>query len=547
MKILVAQLNPLIGDLTGNTEKILKTLKDAKKQGIELVLFPELTICGYPPEDLVFHEAFIQQMMQKLEEIIPETEGMMVLVGLVRPNLYHGEKALFNSAAVIQDRQLIGFQDKWLLPNYDVFNERRYFEPGHFTRTWEWKGKRIGIVICEDIWQHAGYVDFTRYERDPIVALIPYKPDLLLNLSASPYQYQKPDVRVKVCAKAARTLGCPVILCCQVGANGQLIFDGYSVYVNKDGELCQLGKGFAEDAMKIDTKATACKAPFKYNVMEDLYRALVFGVKDYARKNGFTKACLGLSGGIDSALVACIGADALGAENLLGVRMPSEYSSKHSLEDAEVLAKKLGIPLQTIPIQDVFDHYKTLLSPSFKGKKEDVTEENLQARIRGNILMALSNKFGDLVLSTGNKSEVALGYSTLYGDMCGGLGVLGDVMKTLVYELARWVNRNEEIIPQSTIDKPPSAELRLNQKDLDSLPDYGIVDKVLEGYVEDYLTREEIAEKYQIPIEKVHQLVHKIHLAEYKRRQGPPILRVSKKVFGLGRHYPIVQGWAKRL
>lgn len=545
MKILVVQLNPLIGDLESNTKKIIESIRSARKQGIDVVVFPELTICGYPPEDFVFHQFFINQMMEKLEEIIPETEGIMALVGLVRRNLYHGEKELFNSAAVIQDKQLIGFQDKWLLPNYDVFNERRYFEPGHFTRAWEWKGKRIGIVICEDIWQHAGYVDFTRYERDPIIALVPYKPDILLNLSASPYQYQKPDVRVKVCAKAAKTLNCPVILCCQVGANGQLIFDGYSVFVNAAGELCQLGKGFKEDEMIVDIAAKSCSTEFHYDPMQDLYNALVLGVRDYAKKCGFKKTCLGLSGGIDSALVACIGVEALGAENVLGVRMPSCCSSQHSLDDAEELANNLGMEIQTIPIMGAMDQYLSILGPSFEGQEEDVTEENLQARIRGNLLMALSNKFGYLVLSTGNKSEVALGYSTLYGDMCGGLGVLGDVVKTLVYDLSRWINRNGEVIPKSTIEKPPSAELRPNQKDIDSLPDYGIVDNVLQGYIEDYLMRDEIAEKYGIPIEEVNNLVHRIHMAEYKRRQGPPILRVSKKSFGLGRQYPIVQGWSK--
>ncbi len=544
MKILVAQLNPLIGDLEANTKKIIESLRLARKLGLDVVVFPELTICGYPPEDLVFHQVFINRMMDKIDEIIPETEGIMALIGLVRYS-HHGAKELFNSAAVIQDRKLMGFQDKWLLPNYDIFNERRYFEPGVSTRAWEWKGNRIGIVICEDIWQHAGYVDFTRYERDPIIELLPYKIDVLLNLSASPYCYQKPDVRVKVCSKAAKTLNCPVILCCQVGASGQVIFDGYSVVVTKEGDLCQLGKGFREDQMIVNLSAKACPIGFNYDPMKDLYSALVLGVKDYAEKCGFKKACLGLSGGIDSALVACIGVEALGAENVLGVRLPSYCSSQHSLDDAAALANNLNMRFQTIPIMEALDHYLVALEPSFGGREEGVTKENIQARIRGNLLMALSNKFGYLVLSTGNKSELALGYSTLYGDMCGGLGVIGDVMKTLVYELARWINRNGEVIPQSTIDKPPSAELRPGQKDLDAFPDYGIVDNVLKGYVEDYLMRDEIAKKYGVPIEEVNKLIHRVHIAEYKRRQGPPVLSISKKPFGFGRHYPIVQGWSK--
>jgi len=545
MRIFVAQINPTIGDLEGNTKKIIQMLKKARQQGCEIVLFPEMAICGYPPEDFVLHDSFITEVEAHLHKIIPETKGLMAIVGLVRRNLSTGEKALLNSAAIVKDGRLMGFYDKWLLPTYDVFDERRYFEPGHTIQTWDYKGKKIAVIICEDIWQHAGYVGQTRYPKDPVVELIPLKPDVLLNLSASPYQFQKPDVRVKVCATAAKTLHCPVILCCQVGGNDELIFDGYSVYVDKEGHLIQLGKGFEEDEMLIDLDAAGSPCAFKYDLLKDLYSALVLGVHDYFHKSGFHKAIIGLSGGIDSALVACIAKDALGAENVLAIGMPSRYSSTGSVEDARRLAKNLGVEFQIIPIEHPFQDYLDLLNPYFRGKGPDVTEENLQARIRGMILMALSNKLGYVVLSTGNKSEMATGYCTLYGDMCGGLGVISDVTKMQVYALAKMINREKEIIPKSIIDKAPSAELRPGQKDSDSLPEYSVIDAVLQGYVEDYLDAEEVAKKYKIPLEIVEDLIKKIHRAEYKRRQSPPGLRVSKKAFSKGRKIPIVQKWVK--
>ncbi len=545
MKILAAQINPTIGDLDGNTRKIIDVIKEAKSKKVDIVLFPELTICGYAPEDLVLHNSFIDGMQQRLEQIIRASSGIAVVVGLVRRNLFSGEKDLFNSVAVIDNGTLLGFQDKWLLPTYDVFNERRYFEPGQDTRVWALAGKRVGIIICEDIWQHAGYVDLTNYPRDPVQELEKYHPDILLNASASPYQFQKPDVRIKVCQKASKTLKCPVVLCCQVGANDQIIFDGYSIYVDKNQNLCKLGKACEEDLMYIDTEAGSCNVPFEYDVLGDLYKALVLGVRDYFHKQEFTKACLGLSGGIDSALVACIAKDALGAENVLGISMPSQFTSEQSKEDAKNLATNLGIDFIELPIERTFESMKKTLNPYFEGKEEDVTEENMQARIRSVFIMAFSNKHGYIVLSSGNKSETAMGYCTLYGDMSGGLGVIGDVVKTRVYDLCRWYNKKhkKDVIPSTVIEKAPSAELRPDQKDLDSLPDYQIVDHVLEGYVEDYLRVDNIAEKYKIPIETVLNLVRKIHQAEYKRRQGAPVLRVSKKSFGIGRQYPIVQKW----
>ena len=545
MKVLVAQLNPTVGDLDANTQKILKSIEHGREKEADIVLCSELTICGYPPEDLVYHRSFIDSMELHLERIAKASKGITVIVGLARRTVIEGEKHLHNSAAIISNGHVLGFQDKWLLPTYDVFDERRYFEPGHSIRVWEIGGKKVGVIICEDIWQHAGYVDYTRYERDPILALEPLKPDILLNLSASPYQFQKPDIRVDVCAKAAKTLNCPVILCCQAGANGQIIFDGYSVHVNAKGELCHLGKGFAEDEMLVDLEAEICSCPFRYDTMGNLLEALSLGVKDYFAKFGFSKACLGLSGGIDSALVAYIATIALGKENVLGISMPSRYTRDVSRSDARVLAEKLGIECLEIPIEGPFKEFLQLLEPQFKGKETDITEENLQARIRGIILMAMSNKHGYIVLSTGNKSEVALGYATLYGDMCGGLGVIADVTKTRVYDLCRYINEKEgrEVILESIIERPPSAELRPDQIDLDSLPEYGVIDNVLEGYVENYLSIDEIAEKYDIGQELILDLVQRIHAAEYKRRQGPPILRVSKKSFGVGRRYPIVQNW----
>lgn len=541
MKICMAQLNPTIGDLAGNTKKILNAIKKAKRQHADIILFPELTICGYLPGDLLLHADFIKATQDCLTQIVQASSGICVIVGLIRPNPGKG-KPLFNSAAIIYDGQVIGYHNKCLLPTYNVFDERRYFEPGREVQTFQIKGKKVAVIICEDIWQHSGYVE-SPYAYDPVLELVRCKPDVLLNLSASPYQFDKPDVRIEVCANAARTLHCPVLLCCQVGGNDDLVFDGYSVCVDKHGHLRELSKGYEEDYVVVDLEAPLCHVPFRYNPMKDLYRALVLGVHDYFFKQGFKKALIGLSGGIDSALVACIAKDALGGENVLGVAMPSRFSSEGSIADAKALAENLGIGFKVVPIEGPFEDYLRLLNPLFEGRPADVTEENLQSRIRGMILMAISNKLGYIVLNTGNKSELGMGYCTLYGDMCGGLGVISDVLKAQVYELARWINRKEEIIPNYTIEKAPSAELRPNQKDTDSLPEYDIVDKVLQGYVEDHLAPREIANKYHLSQVLVDDLIRKIHLAEYKRRQAPPGIRVSKRAFSVGRRFPIVHGW----
>jgi NAD+ synthase (glutamine-hydrolysing) len=543
MKVLVAQLDLTIGDYQGNVNKIIDSLDRGRKEKVDIVLFSELTLCGYPPEDFLLHKDFVLAGEAALEKIIPATKGLMAVVGLVRRNLAQGEKHLLNSAAILQDGKIVGFQDKALLPTYDVFSERRYFEPGQEFQIWEWKGKRVGVLICEDIWEHADRVGFTRYAVDPVKQLAEQKIDLLLNLSASPYQFQKSDTRVRVCQLAAQTLKAPVILCAQVGCNDQLIFDGYSVAIGADGLLRQLGKGFEEDWIVIDLEAPVCPCPFEYDAIGDLFRALVLGVRDYFYKQGFQKAVIGLSGGIDSALVACIATEALGKENVLGVALPSIFNLSSSLSDAQLLAQNLGIEWDVIPIQPMFEEALKSLTPHFGKKPPDVTEENIQSRLRGLTLMALSNKFGALVLSTGNKSELATGYCTLYGDMAGGLSVIGDVTKTQVYLLARWVNRHHSLIPQSILDKAPSAELRAGQRDTDTLPDYAIVDAVLQSYVEDLRTPQEIVEIHHLPKEIVYDLIERIHRAEYKRRQAAPSLRVSKKSLHVGRRYPIVQKW----
>ncbi len=428
-----------------------------------------------------------------------------------------------------------------LLPTYDVFDERRFFEPGTTPRVWNFFGKKVAITICEDIWQHSALLRYTSYARDPVVELAALQPDLLLNISASPYSVSKLQNRFNVGLRAAETLHCPVVLCNQVGGNDSLIFDGYSYHLDAAGQLIDLCAGFKEDLHLIDLDANSPPQVFKDEAVSNLNEALVLGLHDYFQKSGFKKACLGLSGGIDSALVASLAAQALGPENVLGVGMPSRFSSQGSIDDARQLAKNLNIEYREISIEKPFQGYLDLLIPEFEGKTADVTEENLQARIRGMILMALSNKLGYIVLSTGNKSELAMGYATLYGDMCGGLGVINDLSKMQVYALSRWINREKEIIPWNTIQKPPSAELRLNQKDSDSLPDYQIVDNVLQDYVEAYLSPAKIAEKHGYPLALVQDLIQRIHRAEYKRRQAPPGLRVTEKAFSVGRRFPIVQ------
>ena len=541
MKILVAQINPTIGDLAGNADKIAAAFHEARQKRADIVLTPELCLSGYPPEDFLYLPQFLDSVEKTLHELVDESKGLIAVLGLPRRNPEQTEKKLFNSAAILQNGALLGYYDKMLSPTYDVFDERRFFEPGSTPRVWNLLGKKIAITICEDIWQHAALVRYTSYRRDPIIELSALQPDLLLNLSASPYSLSQIQNRMNVCTRAAETLSCPTILCNQVGGNDSLIFDGYSCYVDASGQLLDYAPGFEEQLRLIDLAAPHSPKSLPADPLDNLYKALVLGLHDYFHKSGFKKACLGLSGGVDSALVACLAAAALGPENVLGVGMPSRYSSQGSLDDARQLAKNLGIQYREISIEQPFQSYLDLLTPEFAGKASDSTEENLQARIRGMILMALSNKLGYIVLSTGNKSELAMGYATLYGDMCGGLGVINDLSKMQVYALSNWINREKEIIPWNTIHKVPSAELKPDQRDSDSLPDYQIVDNVLQDYVENYMRPEEIARKHGYPLDLVNDLVRRIHRSEYKRRQSPPGLRVTEKAFTVGRRFPIVE------
>jgi NAD+ synthase (glutamine-hydrolysing) len=543
MKIILAQINPIIGGIEYNCQKITSIIAEARTLGAKLVVFPEMAICGYPPEDLLLLPSFIFAITKSLETITHASLGITAIVGCVRANPFGGEKKLFNSAAIIQNGVLIGFQDKMLLPDYDVFSERRYFEPGRHITVWSIEGKRVAVTICEDIWQHAKAVEYSTYPRDPIDELKDQAPDLLVNLSASPYYLRRHETRVHVCKAVSQTLRCPVLYCNQVGGNDSLIFDGYSFYMGGDGAILNYAKGFEEELLFVDTEKSYPQKTNEEDPIEDLFLALVLGVKDYFHKLGWKRACFGLSGGIDSAVVAVIAKEALGKENVLALALPSRYSSPQSVADAKSLIQNLGIEFDIISIEKPFEAFLELLEPYFEGRPPDVTEENLQARIRGILLMAFSNKFGYLLLSPGNKSEMAMGYATLYGDMCGGLGVLSDVAKEQVYALAHFINKKSEVIPASVIAKPPSAELKFDQKDTDSLPDYSIVDAVLTDYVEEHLSPEEIARKNNFSLELVKELVRKIHLNEYKRRQAPPGLRVTKKSFTVGRRFPIVQHW----
>ncbi|MDE3045364.1 MAG: NAD+ synthase [Verrucomicrobiota bacterium] len=541
MKIQASQVNPTVGDIEGNARKVVQALERARKGGIDVVLFPELVLCGYPPEDLLLDHSFIDALEKKLREIAPATKGLFAAIGLPRRNPRKKEKGLCNSAAIFIDGQLVGFKDKTLLPTYDVFDERRFFEPGEQESVFEYLGWKIGVTICEDAWQHVGDVGYTDYRRDPIQDFAEKEIDLLLNLSASPYYFKRQDARLSVFEACAKTLRCPVVVCNQVGGNDQVVFDGHSLFVNEKGELIQLAKGFVEDDLIVDSSTHACPCGLPENGTRDLYSALVLGVRDYFQKQGLSQAILGLSGGVDSTLVACIAKDALGADKIKAYSLPSRFSSPNSYTDAEQLARNLGISLEKISIDETFQHMLDWITPLFQ--PTDLTEQNLQPRIRGTLLMSISNQSGAILLNTGNKSELAMGYMTLYGDMCGGLGVLLDVTKTQVYALARFLNRQGEVIPEAILQRVPSAELKENQTDQDTLPPYDVLDPILEDYIEEGLSPQEIAIKHGHLLPFVKDVIHKIHLAEYKRRQAAIGIRVTQKCFSKGRNVPIVQRW----
>lgn len=542
MRVAVCQINPTAGDLKGNGEKVIQWITEGEKEGAAILLFPELALTGYPAEDFLLLPHFLEECVQRLKEVAASVHSSTAIVGVPRRD---EQGRVWNSAAVLEQGKVVGYHDKCLLPNYDVFDEKRYFTPADSLPLWKIQGKRVALTICEDLWQRAQPDGVFSQEKGPLDHLAGRGVDLVLNLSASPFSLEKAETRERVFAQVARELGAPVILCNQVGGNDSLIFDGGSLWVSAEGELLFRGESFVEQRALLDLAAAPPKLRPPLSEMERLHGALVLGVRDYFHKLGFTQACVGLSGGIDSAVVAAIGAEALGPDQVLGIAMPSRYSSDHSRRDAQVLAENLGLSFKEISIESCFQSYLDLLEPHFAGLPSDVTEENLQARVRGMILMAHSNKQGHLVLSPGNKSEVALGYCTLYGDTCGGLAVINDVVKSRVYALAHFINREEERIPLSTLTKPPSAELRPHQKDADTLPDYAVVDQVIEDYVERQLSPEEIVEKRGLPEDLVKELVRKIHFNEYKRGQMAPGLRVTEKAFSQGRRFPIVQGFVR--
>ncbi|MCU1332953.1 MAG: NH(3)-dependent synthetase [Candidatus Angelobacter sp.] len=542
MKIALGQINPTIGDFTGNSKKIIEFSRQALALGAEMILFPELAVCGYPPRDLVEKPAFVERNQQVVNEIAQAVPQLTIICGFVSPAKVETGKSVMNSAAVLRQGAVQFVQSKMLLPTYDVFDELRYFDPAESQKLLPLGGKEFALTICEDAWNDKHFWPRRLYRVDPVDELLHAGGNVVLNISASPFHLGKRELRRQMLETIARDNNVPVLFVNQVGGNDSLIFDGSSMVIAPDSRIVAQAKSFEEDLVIFDTDTMRGDMHDHVAVgSASAYAALVLGTGDYVRKCGFSKVVIGLSGGIDSALTAAIAVDALGKENVTGIAMPSQYSSEHSVKDARELACKLGIRFEVIAIGDVFDGYRKALSPLFAGVPEDVAEENLQSRIRGNILMAFSNKFGALVLTTGNKSELAVGYCTLYGDMVGGLGVISDVPKTMVYELSRYVNSLKPVIPKSTIDKPPSAELRPGQKDSDTLPPYEVLDNILEDYVEDYRTAEQIAANHGYEVQLVRAVIRMIERSEYKRQQAAPGLKITPKAFGFGRRFPIAQ------
>ncbi len=543
MRIGLAQINTIVGDLAGNSRKVLDAYRDLTRRGAELVLFPELVVSGYPPRDLLFKRRFVADVESATREIAAQVGAVPALIGFVEANTTGQGRSAFNSAAFCQNGKIVHTARKCLLPTYDVFDEDRYFEPGQEPTTIEFGGKKIGLTICEDIWTHPLVPTRRFYDLDPVKRLRDRKVDLLLNLSASPWHLSKNTLRRTLVADAARACGCPAAYVNAVGGNDELIFEGRSVVCDARGEIIGGLAAFREDLQVVEigaAKPPSVHATYEQEELADVFDALVLGVRDYAQKTGFKRALLGLSGGIDSALTAVIAAEALGPKNVIGVSLPSVISSQHSKDDAAGVARNLGIEYHTLSIASTVAAAESTLQPIFAGRPRDIAEENIQARARGLLLMAISNKFGALLLTTGNKSELAVGYCTLYGDMCGGLAVISDVFKTQVYALSRWINRKREIIPLSSIEKAPSAELRPNQTDQDSLPPYDMLDAILKGYVEEGLSRADlVAQGFDSAV--VNDVVRKVDLNEYKRKQAAPGLKITPLAFGVGRRIPIVQ------
>lgn len=548
MRIALAQINNTVGDLDANASKILEFAKRAEQAGANVVAFPELALTGYPPRDLVEKQSFVDRTADALQKLACDSANLDValIVGYVARSPETAAIHAQNAAAVVEKGRVIFQQIKMLLPTYDVFDEARYFEPAVFQDVCTLHGTRLAIAICEDAWNDKQFWERRRYSRDPIEELVEKGADLIISINASPWNIGKRRLRKEIFHAAAKRFGLPLVYVHMVGGNDQLVFDGSSFAMNADGEVAAQARSFAEDMVVFDSSNGLGDQHATDPALDDAaFDALVLGTRDYIRKCGFRSVLVGLSGGIDSALVAAIAVQAIGRENVTGIGMPGPYSSEHSLTDARALAGSLGIRFEVVSIQNGYEAMDQTLRPLFDGYRPDTTEENIQSRLRGMILMSLSNKFGSLVLTTGNKSEIAVGYCTLYGDMCGGLAVISDVPKTMVYRLARVANRRWQKsggtgpIPENTFTKPPSAELRPGQKDTDSLPEYEILDAILAGYIERYESVAEIAANLQIDEDLVRDIVRKVDRNEYKRQQAAPGLRITPKAFGVGRRFPI--------
>jgi NAD+ synthetase len=545
LKVGLAQINPTVGDLEGNEAKILEFYRRGVQAGVELVVFPELATTGYPPRDLLHRQGFIANNLRVVERLAASTGETAMLVGFVGLNASRPGREATNAVALLHRGKIAEVRSKTLLPTYDVFDEDRYFQAADQNAVVLFNGHRMGLTICEDVWNDEDFWDDRLYRRNPPRELVEAGAEVIFNVSASPWHLGKEEMRFQMFSSLAASLSCPVVYCNMVGGNDELVFDGRSAGFDGRGRLLACGDMFREDFVVFDTAASPQAAPSICDE-EKLFRALVIGLRDYLKKCNFRSAVLGLSGGIDSALTAVIATEALGAANVFGVALPSQYSSQGSLDDARLLAANLGIRHEVIPIQPAFEACRAQLHAVFAGRPEDTTEENLQARLRGVLLMALSNKFGALLLTTGNKSELGVGYCTLYGDMCGGLAVISDVPKTMVYRLSRWVNREREVIPSSSLTKAPSAELRPNQTDQDSLPPYEVLDAILQAYVVEGKSRAEIV-RSGFEASTVERVARLIDMSEYKRRQAAPGLKVTTKAFGVGRRMPVAQRYMDRV
>lgn len=540
MKIALAQVNPTVGDLEGNAERLCKAYEQAATAGADLVIAPELSLCGYPPRDLLLKRGFVDRNLASLDKLSESVGEVGLIVGHVGRNSIRPGREATNAATLLHEGRVHATRSKTLLPTYDVFDEDRYFEPARENTPVAFRGRQLGLTICEDVWNDEGYWRDHHYDRNPVNELIGAGAEVILNLSASPWHLGKERMRLEMLETLAKSIQRPLFYCNAIGGNDELIFDGGSLAFDSAGQLLVRGKYFAEDCVSVSLDSTGEVSPSDQPDEAMLHEALVLGIRDYLGKCGFDSAVIGLSGGIDSAVTASLAVEALGAENVRGISMPSQYSSAGSLDDAKALATNLSIQYDIVPIHSVFDLLKNELVPVFDARPEDVAEENMQARLRGLILMAISNKFGALVLTTGNKSELAVGYCTLYGDMCGGLAAISDVPKTMVYRLAQWINRDREIIPAATLDKPPSAELRADQKDADSLPPYDELDPILQLYVEAGQSAADIiAAGHNVEI--VNRIIRLVDQNEYKRRQAAPGLKVTSKAFGIGRRIPVAQ------